>query len=77
MALHPSNNLSANISTLEMMRVIYINEGNYETAQRQLQLFFFQNSLLTFTDSLILLMMMMMMMMIIMYCFSLLMVSNL
>jgi len=27
MALHPSNNLSANISTLEMMRVIYINEG--------------------------------------------------
>ena len=41
MALHPSNNLSANISTLEMMRVIYINEGNYETAQRQLQLFFF------------------------------------
>ena len=55
MALHPSNNLSANISTLEMMRVIYINEGKYETAQRQLQLFFFQNSFLTFTDSLILL----------------------
>lgn len=54
MALHPSNNLSANISTLEMMRVIYINEGNYEAVQRQLQLsntVFFQNSFLTFTDS--------------------------
>ena len=38
MALHPGNNLSANISTLEMMRVIYVNEGNCETAQGQLQL---------------------------------------
>ena len=56
MALHPSNNLSANISTLEMMRVIYINEGNYETARRQLQLsntVFYQNSFLTFTDILL------------------------
>ena len=34
MALHPSNNLSTNISTLEMMRVIYINEGNKEIFKR-------------------------------------------
>jgi len=28
MALHPNNNLSSNISTFEMMKVIYRNEGN-------------------------------------------------